>query len=419
MQLAALSLCSLIFGYLLAILILPIAPYFGRPKDLPKDLPQDFTKIKNTPTKTWAPRIKLSTTLILAVSLIGITLFCLKTNAIDVSPRALGADMANILGAATKIQNIWFAKPKPMFLVAAQNEEDLLAKLQDLEELFHKTNPTSQFLSLASLLPTKEIQEENFTRFKTAQETLLPQISAKLQEVESTINPDETVFAPFLKALKSQEEFHALTSQDLASLGLQDLVASLSQFAAQEGQVYGFLLLTNGEITNLPKLPAWALNFSTHTVEDELLAVFKQEGNFWPLTLVVCLVLLLLFLRNILRAILALIPGLFALSLVLVCQLLNDWPITLASLSALPLVIGLALDHGVLLVHNLDCPSELSKAILVSSLTACTSMGFLAFASHPALAQMGRVLLIGLGAEMLAALILIPKLCLKKSKSCA
>jgi predicted exporter len=87
--------------------------------------------------------------------------------------------------------------------------------------------------------------------------------------------------------------------------------------------------------------------------------------------------------------------------------------LTLAGMAALPLVLGLAADHGIVVTHDLAHGMDLGveRAVLVASLTTLTGMGLLALAHHPALKAMGEVIFWGLLVEVPAALWLLPRLC--------
>jgi predicted exporter len=87
--------------------------------------------------------------------------------------------------------------------------------------------------------------------------------------------------------------------------------------------------------------------------------------------------------------------------------------LTLAGMAALPLVLGLAADHGIVVTHDLAHGMDLGveRAVLVASLTTLTGMGLLALARHPALKAMGEVIFWGLLIEVPAALWLLPRLC--------
>ena len=86
---------------------------------------------------------------------------------------------------------------------------------------------------------------------------------------------------------------------------------------------------------------------------------------------------------------------------------------TLTACVAVPIVLGLAIDHGIMVTHALESGQELGirRAVTLSTLTALFSMGLLAFAEHPALRSMGLVIFTGLAAELFSALFLLPLLC--------
>ena len=90
-----------------------------------------------------------------------------------------------------------------------------------------------------------------------------------------------------------------------------------------------------------------------------------------------------------------------------------------ANLVAIPLIIGVGIDNGVHLVHRFLLEGEqgmamvirhTGRAILIASSTTMIGFGSLALASHRGLASLGLVLLIGVGACLIASLVVLPNL---------
>ena len=93
-------------------------------------------------------------------------------------------------------------------------------------------------------------------------------------------------------------------------------------------------------------------------------------------------------------------------------------PLTLAGMAAMPLVLGLAADHGIVVTHDLVSGVKMGveRAVVVSSLTTFTGMGLLALAHHPGLKAMGEVIFWGLIVEVPVALWFLPTLCRVEGK---
>jgi len=113
------------------------------------------------------------------------------------------------------------------------------------------------------------------------------------------------------------------------------------------------------------------------------------------------------------------LPPLCSILCVLLWFLLTERSMTLASMAAMPLVVGLAADHGIMVTHCLVKGKKpgLERAVIVSSLTTLTGMGVLALAQHPALQSMGEVIVCGLLVEVPVALWLLPRLCIPRRQS--
>jgi len=83
-----------------------------------------------------------------------------------------------------------------------------------------------------------------------------------------------------------------------------------------------------------------------------------------------------------------------------------------------PLIIGLGVDDGIHVVHRLreNTPSpayavaSVSRAILLTTLTTCSSFAVFLFTDHAGLEGMALVLLVGLPLCLLASVTVIPAL---------
>jgi predicted RND superfamily exporter protein len=90
-----------------------------------------------------------------------------------------------------------------------------------------------------------------------------------------------------------------------------------------------------------------------------------------------------------------------------------------ANLVVVPLIIGVGIDNGVHVVHRMRHEGErgmtvvlrhTGRAIIIAGLTTMTGFGSLALASHQGLASLGLSLLIGVGACVITAIVVLPNL---------
>jgi predicted RND superfamily exporter protein len=89
----------------------------------------------------------------------------------------------------------------------------------------------------------------------------------------------------------------------------------------------------------------------------------------------------------------------------------------LANFFAVPMLIGIAVDNGVHLIHRwLEDPATnpavgtTGAAIVLTGVTNIVGLGALAFASHRGLASLGLLLALGTGVCVVSALVVVPPL---------
>jgi predicted RND superfamily exporter protein len=128
-------------------------------------------------------------------------------------------------------------------------------------------------------------------------------------------------------------------------------------------------------------------------------------------SVVVVLLLLLLF-RRVDKVLAALVPVGTGLIVMFGCMGTLGLEFNLFNIIACILVIGLGVDYGIFMV----CKSAeghsaaTDKAVLVSGLTTLAGFGALVLARHPALHSIGVTVLLGIGAAIPAALLVVPVL---------
>ncbi len=128
---------------------------------------------------------------------------------------------------------------------------------------------------------------------------------------------------------------------------------------------------------------------------------------------------LLLDLRNTQHTALALVPVFFGTVWMLGLMWALGLSFNFANLVAVPIVLGVGIDAGVHIIHRLRLEgsagimtvvSHTGRAILIASLTTMVGFGSLVFATHRGMASLGALLLLGVGACTIAALIVLPNL---------
>src|SRR5262249_33832672 len=149
-------------------------------------------------------------------------------------------------------------------------------------------------------------------------------------------------------------------------------------------------------------------------------AIFSRvKTNMWlVLTPMVCLVLLSLGLAFRRPAEVLLSLGVLALSglCLLTVMRLAGWSWNLLNLMAVPLVLGTGVDYSIFMQlalrrHRgglLMAYRSVGRALLLSGGTACAVFGSLAFSTNAGMGSLGQVCAVGIGANMLISIFLLP-----------
>ena len=104
---------------------------------------------------------------------------------------------------------------------------------------------------------------------------------------------------------------------------------------------------------------------------------------------------------------------------------LLDIPLNPANMIVLPLTLGIGMESGINLLHELRCQrgryrgpgNAVMVAVVVNSLTTMVGFGALMIADHQGLQSLGRVLTISMGCCLLSALLLPNLLVLGRFKN--
>ncbi len=400
-QLSAFAIVALFSGLILALYILPLCPGFDKPQKIEKE---------HKAIKQAYP--KLMPVLSLSFVFVVMCLYLFNTLPIDVSPQSMGANAHAIQNDNKIFNKIWQINAPSLLLIDTDNNALALEKTRTTQAILEKELPHISFISLANLLPSTKNMQANIVRWNKFTQENMPYIKEKFNKYSNHM-PANAVFEPFFTFLQTKPQSLNLDTLKQGPWGtlIQSLLQSYPQDKITQSRIIADTTLSSKEI------PA-ALNdqvtlFTPQGLEQNLRAVFFDEAKYLPLMFICCLVLLFLCFKNIPQTLLAALPALAALFCIFLTMHFWQKPLTLASLAAMPLVLGLSIDHGILATHHLakGIALQMNRAIMVSSLTACVSMGMLAFATHPTLQAMGHVVFVGLLVEMPVAIWLLPKLC--------
>ena len=131
---------------------------------------------------------------------------------------------------------------------------------------------------------------------------------------------------------------------------------------------------------------------------------------------VAIILLLTLVWRNPRDVLLVLLPLAFAALLTATLSTLIGLSFNFANVIVIPLLLGMGVDSGIHLVHRRSheagahpmLQTSTARAVVLSALTTLASFGTLAFTSHPGMASLGQLLVLGITLMLLSNLVLLP-----------
>ena len=293
---------------------------------------------------------------------------------------------------------------------------DLQTALETNDRIFrHLTrNPnSSRIVSLAPILPSLKTQESNRQRWNAFwSDGKREHVNRLLTDQGKSIGFKSTAFEPFAKAIAGPSP--PVTVEALRTIGLAEIVDTL---IIDDGKNVKVLTL----VPDTPEIAALfdSSDFNRSNIEFASQNQFRKTiskaiaDDFFHFILkastMVILLLGLLF-RNLKKVLLSLIPVVTGILFMIGVMGSLGIAFNLFNVVAAILVIGLGVDYGIFMVtkmtQGLDDATE--KAVFVSGLTTIAGFGALILARHPALHSIGLSVLIGIGAAIPAALVIIP-----------
>jgi predicted exporter len=267
--------------------------------------------------------------------------------------------------------------------------------------------------SLASLFPPPEAQAENLRGWSEFTAALGEDFRAGFLKAAREAGFAPSAFEPFLEWLYAPPA--TVDPDRLAALGWGFLADYY--LAARDGLHYA---LVEMDAPGPPLDPGYAGRVFPLSARDLEEAMSRGLADFRPLpaaAALAALAILLAAFKNRVEALASFLPALAGLAAVLAVNLLRGRVLGLAALVALPLVIGLGADYGLVAVSEARQKGSLGagRAILVAGLSTLAGVGILALARHPVLRALGETISVGLLAAIPAAVLGLPRLYLPRA----
>jgi hypothetical protein len=182
--------------------------------------------------------------------------------------------------------------------------------------------------------------------------------------------------------------------------------------AARDGRHYALVEMDAGGPPLAPGFTDRVLPLSARDLEEAMTRSLADCRHLPLMAALASLAILLAAFKNKAEALAAFLPALAGLTAVLTVNLFSGRALGLAAAAALPLVIGLGADYGLVAVSEARRKGSLGagRAILVAGLSTMIGMGLLALTRHPVLRALGETISVGLLAAMPVAILGLPRL---------
>ncbi len=314
----------------------------------------------------------------------------------------------------------------PAWLIIGGRNEDEVAHHLDAVELVLKgavsNNLITAFALPTALWPRPDFQAANLAgaRHLVAERGLLRQAALANGLTENALGLTEQMLDTWREASQTSGVF--LPSNQVVQWILEKATArgATNQFAL--GLIERLTDAGRENESRLSILQSELLRQGAWLSGWELLggAIFSRvKTNMWlVLAPMVCLVLLSLGLafRRLAEVLLSLaVLALSGLCLLTVMRLAG-WSWNLLNLMAVPLILGTGVDYSIFMQlalrrHLGDLQMayrSVGRALLLCGGTACAGFGSLAFSTNAGMGSLGRVCAVGIGANMLISIFLLP-----------
>ena len=297
---------------------------------------------------------------------------------------------------------------------------DSLEEARQMSKAFGANPLFSRVDSLASLLPAD--LEQRAQRLAANRETIVQQLTTSRILLALATGIQAAQLRALIQALEALEkalETGPPTVQTLPSGLRKQLFTSDDKYLvyayAKEPTLDGYQARTE-------RLAAQAIAPEAAGISLLFEAILLAERPWLKYVFVSILLFVVLVLAVDMRCfrwmLVALTPVLFGASVTFGVFCWLDIGFNLMTIIMVPLIIGLGVDDGIHVVHRLreNTPSpayavaSVSRAILLTTLTTCSSFAVFLFTDHPGLEGMALVLLVGLPLCLLASVTVIPAL---------
>jgi len=334
--------------------------------------------------------------------------------------QAVGMATPELKAAEEELARTWGdVRGKALVFAEGRDLDEALAVNDRLFARLSRRFPAGELVSVAPVLPCAATQAASRERWRSYwSDARTAQLAAELGREGARLGFSGDAFRPFLERLRAND--CAATEAGMRDAGMEDLVASLIVRSPGVVRVLTMVPDTPAAVAvveqELKGVPGVRLVSQTACAGRIGAAVVHDFMRYLTVTSVLVFALVAFIFRRPGRIALVLVPVVTGLVCMLGIMGMLGIDFTIFNIAATVLVIGLCVDYGIFTVCRLTegTSHAAGRAVLVSGLTTLGGVGSLALAHHPSMHSIGITVLLGTGAGIPAALLVIPALCRKE-----
>jgi len=367
--------------------------------------------------QVWTIRRRRSGTVIIIfwVCLMAVCIWKAQGITFDGDMRSLNLTTPDLKADEAYFQKTWGGGGTAMLFAEGHDLDQALEVNDRLFDQLSNRLPSDKIVSIASLLPSvskQRLHQRHWKEFWSAER--VSRLQALMGQEGSDAGFSQDAFTPFFDGIGRQ--LPLVTAEILRSRGLGDMIDGM--IIQKEGVVRVLSLVPDtAEVSGLYQSDLkniQGVRFVSQTRFGDHLSHLMGKDLFWMILGAVVLNFALVYFlyRDIINALLAMIPGFTGVFAMLGVLGWQGHPLNIFHILSAILIVGLAVDYGIFIVCKLTggYTHETEKAVLVSGLTTLAGFGALILARHPAMHSIGVAVMLGVGAAIPAALMVTPAL---------
>ncbi len=332
--------------------------------------------------------------------------------------QALGVRPPEAIQSEARIEKTWGTiRGRTLLFSQGSDLEEALQRNDQVLALLNASGSADQAISLAAILPSRASQQERLDRWRAFWGSgRLERFRQDLGQAARQAGFAPAAFDRFLQTVAEPPPIYDIEA--LRAVGFADLVDAMVVIDAPGALVVS--LAPSAAVEPLRGvLPEGVRPVSQALLQAGLSRAIRQDfTRFLVLALLLVGGLLLLVLRDVRLAAIAMVPVLSGILFMFGAMGVLGLSLNLFSLVAPILILGVGVDYGVFMLHHATAGDELPtrRAVLVSGLTTLVGFGVLVLAKHPALHAIGTAVVLGLVAALAAALLVVPVLAPRRTE---